>query len=70
MKIPFLVEDELKRLGGRFEKAADWQSYVVVDGRLITGQIPASSADGAAALVELLRTKTVAREPFVHHGTR
>jgi putative intracellular protease/amidase len=61
--VPFLVEDELRRLGGRFEKAADWQSYVVVDGRLITGQNPASSADGAAALLELLRAKTVAREP-------
>lgn len=41
--VPFLVEDELKRLGGHFEKAPNWQSFVVVDGRLITGQNPASS---------------------------
>lgn len=52
--VPFLVEDELKRLGGRYEKAADWQSFVVVDGRLITGQNPASSTAAAQELIELL----------------
>src|SRR6516164_7549609 len=31
--VPFLVEDELKRLGAHFEKAQNWQSFVVVDGR-------------------------------------
>jgi len=36
--VPFLVEDELKRLGGLYEKASNWQSFVVVDGHLITGQ--------------------------------
>jgi putative intracellular protease/amidase len=55
--VPFLVEDELKRLGGRFERAADWQSFVVVDGRLVTGQNPASSAEGARALLQLLARK-------------
>jgi len=30
--VPFLVEDELKRIGGLYEKAADWASYAVVDG--------------------------------------
>lgn len=57
--VPFLVEDELKRLGGKFEKAADWQSYVVVDGTLITGQNPASSTAGARALLDLLSLKAV-----------
>jgi len=47
-----------KRLGGRFERAADWQSFVVQDGLLITGQNPASSAEAAARLVaELTRTR-------------
>jgi putative intracellular protease/amidase len=41
--VPFLVEDELMRLGAIFEKKADWQPFSVVDGRLITGQNPASS---------------------------
>jgi putative intracellular protease/amidase len=52
--VPFLVEDELKRLGGIFEKAPNWQSFVITDGRLITGQNPASSTAGAEALLKLL----------------
>jgi len=52
--VPFLVEDELKRLGGIYEKGADWQSFVVVDGRLITGQNPASSRAAALELVKLI----------------
>jgi putative intracellular protease/amidase len=52
--VPFLVEDELKRLGGIFEKAPNWQSFVITDGRLITGQNPASSTEGAQALLKLL----------------
>lgn len=54
--VPFLVEDELKRLGGQYEKAPkDWESFVITDGRLITGQNPASSTGGAEALLKLLR---------------
>lgn len=52
--VPFLVEDELKRLGAHFEKAADWQSFVVTDGRLITGQNPASSTTAAQTLLKSL----------------
>src|SRR5215475_12891875 len=33
--VPFLVEDELKRLGATFEKARNWQPFSIVDGRLI-----------------------------------
>jgi len=53
--VPFLVEDELKRLGGKYEKAGDWQSFAIVDGRLVTGQNPASSEVTAEALLKLLR---------------
>jgi putative intracellular protease/amidase len=52
--VPFLVEDELKRLGGLYEKAPDWASFVVTDGRLVTGQNPASSKAAAEALLKLL----------------
>ena len=52
--VPFLVEQELKAKGGAYSKGPDWQSYVVRDGLLITGQNPASSADAADALVALL----------------
>jgi putative intracellular protease/amidase len=57
--VPFLVEDELKRVGGLYEKAADWQSFVITDGRLITGQNPASSAAAAQALVNLFAPMAV-----------
>ena len=53
--VPFLVEDELKRLGGLFEKAPkNWQSFAITDGRLVTGQNPASSTAGAQALLKVL----------------
>jgi putative intracellular protease/amidase len=52
--VPFLVEDELKRLGGLYEKAANWVPFVVTDGKLVTGQNPASSKPGAEALLKLL----------------
>jgi putative intracellular protease/amidase len=53
--VPFLVEDELKRLGGHYEKTADWESFAIVDGRLITGQNPASSTAAAKELLKLLQ---------------
>lgn len=52
--VPFLVEDMLKANGGLYEKGPDGGSYVVVDGNLITGQNPASSAAAAEALLKLL----------------
>lgn len=52
--VPFLVEDELKRKGGDYSKGADWQSYVVTDGLLITGQNPASSERAAKVVLEKL----------------
>ena len=52
--VPFLVEDELKRIGGLYEKAADWASFAIVDGRVVTGQNPASSTSAARALLKLL----------------
>lgn len=61
--VPFLVEDELKRLGGRYEKAANWESFVITDGRLITGQNPASSTAGAKALLRLLSQMRTSAAP-------
>jgi putative intracellular protease/amidase/catechol 2,3-dioxygenase-like lactoylglutathione lyase family enzyme len=52
--VPFLVEDELLRLGAIFEKKADWQPFAITDGHLITGQNPASSTSTAQALLKLL----------------
>lgn len=53
--VPFLLEDRLKERGGLFSKGADWAPYVQVDGRLVTGQNPASSGPAAEALLKLLR---------------
>jgi putative intracellular protease/amidase len=52
--VPFLVEDELKAKGGLYSKGADWASYVVTDGLLITGQNPGSSAAAAEVLLSQL----------------
>ena len=52
--VPFLVEDELLRLGAIFEKKANWQPFSIVDGRLVTGQNPASSTSAAQALLKLM----------------
>lgn len=54
--VPFLVEDELKNLGADYSKGADWSSYVLQDGKLITGQNPASSEETAKALLAQLQT--------------
>lgn len=53
--VPFLLEDELKSKGGIYSKKEDWQSYMVKDGLLITGQNPASSAEVAIELLKILK---------------
>ena len=52
--VPFLVEDELKRLGGQFERTDDWGAFTLTDGHLVTGQNPGSSEVTAEALLKLL----------------
>lgn len=56
--VPFLVEDELKRLGGLYEKVPNWESFFIVDDRLVTGQNPASSGPAAQALLNLFKEKS------------
>jgi len=53
--VPFLLEDELKKLGANYSKGPDWGSYVKVDGLLITGQNPNSSEAAAKELIHLLQ---------------
>ncbi len=52
--VPFLIEDEFSRLGADYQKGPDWQVHVEVDGRLVTGQNPASSEAVAQALLSML----------------
>ena len=54
--VPFLIQDMLEANGGLYQKGADWQSFVVTDGKLITGQNPASSAAAARAVLAQLQS--------------
>jgi putative intracellular protease/amidase len=58
--VPFLVEDELKRIGGLYEKAADWESFAIVDGGIVTGQNPASSTAAVRELLKVLAARKAA----------
>jgi putative intracellular protease/amidase len=58
--VPFLVEDQLLRLGAIFEKLKNWQPFSIIDGRLITGQNPASSTSAARDLLKVLGQQAVA----------
>ena len=53
--VPFSLEDVLKANGGQYTRGPDWQSHVVTDGYLVTGQNPASSEDAAHAVLALLK---------------
>lgn len=53
--VPFMLEDALVVEGARFSAADPWQARVVVDGRLMTGQNPASAGPLAEAIVKALR---------------
>jgi putative intracellular protease/amidase len=52
--VPFLLEDELIKRGGDYQKVADWNAFAVQDGLLITGQNPASSELAAKKLLSAL----------------
>ena len=54
--VPFLLEDRLRERGGIYSKTDNWVPYVQVDGKLVTGQNPASSGLGAEELLKLLRS--------------
>jgi len=55
--VPFLLEDELKKLGALYSKGDNWSSYVKADGLLITGQNPASSEAVAKLLLMAINDK-------------
>ena len=53
--VPFLLETALRAEGAEYSSADVWQEKVVVDGRLMTGQNPASGGALAKVIVEALR---------------
>lgn len=57
--VPFLLASTLQARGAIHVPAANWAENVVVDGRLITGQNPASATGVAQAMVAALRAESV-----------
>jgi putative intracellular protease/amidase len=55
--VPFLVEDELLRLGATYSKVKNWDVLTIKDGLLITGQNPASSGPAAKVLIDTLMAR-------------
>ncbi|MBW7056324.1 type 1 glutamine amidotransferase domain-containing protein [Paracoccus bogoriensis] len=53
--VPFLLADRLKAAGAEYHHGPDWQPFAIADGRLITGQNPASSAEVARLMLEAAR---------------
>ena len=55
--VPFSLEDELKKRGAQYSSAAAWSEFVVVDGKLVTGQNPQSAKKMAEQVVLVLKNK-------------
>ena len=52
--IPYLIADKLSSLGGTHSAGKPWMEHVVVDGRLITGQNPASAKKLAQEVISAI----------------
>lgn len=57
--VPFLLESKLIERGALFEKSGLWQSHVVADQRVVTGQNPQSAQALGEAVLEQLRAAEV-----------
>ncbi|RQO57239.1 thiamine biosynthesis protein ThiJ [Paucibacter sp. KBW04] len=68
-QFPWLLEDKLKAQGARWEEASLMLPKVVVDGRLITGQNPYSTAAMTEAVLRALGTEPAARQAFADEAT-
>jgi putative intracellular protease/amidase len=53
--VPFLLESRLRELGGRYESGPDFQPFAIADGKLVTGQNPASSTKAAELAIAAAR---------------
>jgi putative intracellular protease/amidase len=52
--VPFELETALTRQGAIFHKTAPWQAFSIADGKLVTGQNPASARGVAEKMIKLL----------------
>lgn len=53
--VPFLLQTELEKAGAKVVTADNWAENAVRDGRLVTGQNPASATKSARLFVEALQ---------------
>lgn len=51
--VPFLLEDMLRSRGANYQKGENWLPFVTREGKLITGQNPASSVLAAQTVMDL-----------------
>ena len=65
----FLLETEIRTLGARWEETSLMLPHVAIDGRLITGQNPYSTAATGEAVVRALGRVPVTRTPWAHERT-
>ena len=52
--VPFLMEEALTRKAARYSKVQPWTSFIIEDGRVITGQNPASAHAVGTAIAKQL----------------
>lgn len=57
--VPFLLQDKLIERGAQYVHGEAWEENIVVDGRLVTGQNPASASGVAKVIISMLRDKKV-----------
>ena len=55
--VPYLLQDKLIERGAKHVYGKPWEENVVVDGRLITGQNPASAKKVALSIIKLLQNQ-------------
>lgn len=54
-KVPFLLETRIRGLGANYQSGPDFQPFAVRDGKLVTGQNPASSGEVARLVLQAIR---------------
>ncbi len=55
-QVPYLLQSEMEARGARYEKSLiPFSSFVLTDGRIVTGQNPGSSKEVAQALLSVLQ---------------
>lgn len=53
--IPFMLDAELTKQGALFSNTTPFDSYVITDGNIVTGQNPASASGVANAMMDIIK---------------